>query len=109
MREPIGVLHLVDCLNVGGTERQMFELVRGLDRRDPDKLRVVPNGIDVAAFDARARREPDPPLPALGAHEARMVMVASMHLPDKGHGDLLEAAALLKTRGRRPQLLIVSD
>src|SRR5438445_731674 len=28
----IGVLHVVDCLNVGGTERQLFELVRRLDR-----------------------------------------------------------------------------
>jgi glycosyltransferase involved in cell wall biosynthesis len=36
-------------------------------------------------------------------------MVASMHLPDKGHGDLLEAAALLKQRGILPQWLIVSD
>ena len=26
-REPIGVLHVVDCLNVGGTERQLFELI----------------------------------------------------------------------------------
>src|SRR5258708_5864686 len=32
MAEPIGVLHVVDCLNVGGTERQLFELVRRLDR-----------------------------------------------------------------------------
>src|SRR5579863_3301769 len=28
----IGVLHVVDCLNVGGTERQLFELLRRLDR-----------------------------------------------------------------------------
>src|SRR3954463_12340822 len=32
MAEPIGVLHVVDCLNVGGTERQLFELVRRVDR-----------------------------------------------------------------------------
>src|SRR3954465_11563971 len=30
--ERIGVLHVVDCLNVGGTERQLFELLRRLDR-----------------------------------------------------------------------------
>src|SRR3954465_10455958 len=33
MPEPRSVLHVVDCLNVGGTERQMFELLRRLDRR----------------------------------------------------------------------------
>src|SRR5262249_16807077 len=32
MAEPIGVLHVVDCLNVGGTERQLFELLRRMDR-----------------------------------------------------------------------------
>lgn len=30
---PVPVLHVVDCLNVGGTERQFFELLRRLDRR----------------------------------------------------------------------------
>ncbi|HEX9101402.1 MAG TPA: glycosyltransferase, partial [Polyangia bacterium] len=33
MAEPIGILHVVDCLNVGGTERQLFELLRRTDRR----------------------------------------------------------------------------
>ncbi|MCA1664037.1 MAG: glycosyltransferase, partial [Myxococcales bacterium] len=32
MGERIGVLHVVDCLNVGGTERQLFELIRRQDR-----------------------------------------------------------------------------
>jgi L-malate glycosyltransferase len=235
MAEPIGVLHVVDCLNVGGTERQMFELLRRLDRarftplvacfkakgellpslcalgirpvefalggslarprtalqiarmarlcrvnnvrivhahdfysnlvgvsaarlagarviasrrdlghwlsplqrralklalwaadrvianaaavaelvltrelRDGRKLHVVPNGIDLAAFDARTQREPHPALPDAGGR-ARVVMVASMHLPDKGHGDLIEAAAQLKARGLSAQWLIVSD
>jgi glycosyltransferase involved in cell wall biosynthesis len=239
MAEPVAVLHLVDCLNVGGTERQLFELLRRLDRtrfrpliacfksggelhphlcemglppiefplrgslaqantavqvtrmallckrrnvrilhahdfysnvvgvaaaqlagaraiasrRDlahwlgatqrqalrlvcrmadavianatavatqtarefgvaGDRLRVVPNGIDVAHFDRQASRAPDPPLPALSSRpEAvpRVCMVASMHMPDKGHADLLDAAAILKARGRRAQYLLVSD
>src|SRR4051794_4119374 len=222
MVEPLGVLHVVDCLNVGGTERQMFELLRRLDRRrwrpmvatfkqggellpnlrsigiepivfdlggsltrpeaalavaklawlirrenirivhahdfysnvigiaaatvarvrsiasrrdlahwlnplqrkllsvalslsdcvianaeavgervkndeavPPWKLRVVPNGIDVVRFDELAARDPDPALPKLAKGKKRVVMVASMHLPDKGHADLLDAAALL--------------
>jgi glycosyltransferase involved in cell wall biosynthesis len=36
-------------------------------------------------------------------------MVASMHLPDKGHDDLLQAVAILKERGVTAQWLIVSD
>jgi L-malate glycosyltransferase len=232
MRERIGVLHVVDCLNVGGTERQLFELIRRVDRRrfrplvacfkakgellprlrelgiEPiefplggtlmnaatayqigrmailcriegvkiihahdfysnligvsaaqvagvraiasrrdlghwltpiqkralklimrrsdhvianavavgdlvtrtegvpqEKLLVVPNGIDVHLFDATAAK--DPQLPA--TDRPRIAMVASMHLPDKGHGDLLEAAAILKARGVTAQWLIVSD
>lgn len=236
MAEPIGVLHLVDCLNIGGTERQLFELVRRLDRRRyrsfvacfneggeldpmlrdlgiapfglplhgtlarpntvlqilrlalacrknrvrilhahdfysnligvaaarlagiraiasrrdlghwlsprhhrvlrialkhadrvlanahavgrlvlseeevaPPKLRVIPNGIDLTRFDALARRAPDPPL--LPAHPGvpRLCAVASMHLPDKGHGDLLDAAAALEARGVRVEWLLLSD
>jgi glycosyltransferase involved in cell wall biosynthesis len=233
---PIGVLHVVDCLNVGGTERQLFELLRRLDRRrfrplvacfksggelhprlvemgltpiefplrgslaQPNtavqitrmallcrrenvqvvhahdfysnligvaaamlagarviasrrdlahwlspgqrqglrlscrladavianaaavaeqtatelgvpggKLHVVPNGIDVAHFDAQAFHAPEPLLPAAPVALPRVAMVGSMHLPDKGHADLLEAAAILKQRGVRAQYLLISD
>jgi glycosyltransferase involved in cell wall biosynthesis len=236
MAEPIAVLHVVDCLNVGGTERQLFELVRRLDRRrfhpliacfksggelqphlralgleplefplrgtlaqvntayqigrmallckrtntrivhahdfysnligvaaatlagarsiasrrdlahwlgatqrralslacrvadavvanadavaeqaerdfavDPAKVYRVPNGIDTAEFDRQALRAPNPPLPAAPVGSARVCMVGSMHLRDKGHGDLLCAAAILKSQGVRAQYLLVSD
>lgn len=236
MAEPVGVLHIVDCLNVGGTERQLFELLRRTDRRRyrpllacfkpggellpslraldiepvvfplrgslaqantalqvariamlirqndirvvhahdfysnvmgvaaasvagarsiasrrdlahwlggtqrkmlrlacrvadavvanagavaeqtarefgvPDaKLHVVPNGIDVAHFELQAFHTPDPILPAGDVSVPRVCMVGSMHLPDKGHADLLEAAAMVKARGLRAQYLFVSD
>ena len=236
MAEPIGVLHVVDCLNVGGTERQLFELLRRLDRarfrpllatfkpggellpalrelgiepfvfplrgslvqantamqvarmamlirnenvrvvhahdfyanvigvaaasltgarsiasrrdlahwlggtqrkalrlacrmadavvanaaavaeqtaRDfsvaATKMHVVPNGIDVEHFDLQAFKTPDPLLPPGDVAIPRVTMVGSMHLPDKGHGDLLQAAAILKARGVRAQFLLVSD
>jgi len=70
---------------------------------------VVPNGIDVARFDLSAFRTPDPPLPPGDVAIPRVAMVGSMHRPDKGHGDLLEAAAILKARGVRAQLVLVSD
>jgi glycosyltransferase involved in cell wall biosynthesis len=234
--QPIGVLHVVDCLNVGGTERQLFELLRRIDRRryrplvacfkqggellprlveiglppiefplrgslaqantgyqiarmallcrreniriihahdfysnligvaaaslcgaksiasrrdlahwltptqrqalrfvckmadavvanagavaqqterelgvDPASLHVIPNGIDVAQFDLQAFKTPDPLLPPAPVTLPRIVTVGSMHLPDKGHGDLLQAAALLKQRGVRAQWILVSD
>ena len=72
------------------------------------KLQVVPNGIDMAHFDLQAFAAPAPPLPpAIGL--PRVCMVGAMHLPDKGHADLLAAAAVLKTRGVRAQYLLVSD
>jgi glycosyltransferase involved in cell wall biosynthesis len=74
-----------------------------------DKLRIVPNGIDVASFDEQARRAPDSPLPDAPPGRPRIAMVASMHLPDKGHADLLAAAAQLKRAGTRAQWLLVSD
>jgi glycosyltransferase involved in cell wall biosynthesis len=76
---------------------------------DAHKLHVVPNGIDVARFDVEALRAPAPPLPPGDVARPRVLMVGSMHLPDKGHADLLDAAALLKRRGITPQWLLVSD
>jgi len=74
-----------------------------------DKLRVVPNGIDVAHFDRQAFHTPDPPLPAVPVAVPRVCMVGSMQRPDKGHADLLAAAAILESRGVHAQYLLVSD
>jgi L-malate glycosyltransferase len=73
------------------------------------KMRVIPNGIDVENFDMKAFRTPDPLLPAGDVAIPRVCMVGSMHLPDKGHADLLKAAAILKARNVRAQFLLVSD
>lgn len=76
---------------------------------DGDKLHVIHNGIDVEHFDTQAFKTPEPLLPAAPALLPRVTMVGSMHLPDKGHAELLEAAAILKQRGLRAQYLFVSD
>jgi L-malate glycosyltransferase len=75
------------------------------------RVRVVPNGIDLARFDAEARRAPDPPLPpALARRGAPIVAVVSnMNLPDKGHRDLLSAAARLAMRGHPIRLALIGD
>ncbi len=75
----------------------------------PDRVCLVPNGIDLAGFDARAALAPSPHLPESPAHFRRVAMVGNMERPHKGHADLLDAAALLKARGQRAQWLIPSD
>ncbi|HZS36400.1 MAG TPA: glycosyltransferase [Polyangia bacterium] len=103
-------LKLSDC--VIANARAVGELVLASEFVRADKLRVVPNGIDVAAFDERARPEPDPALPSsrnAGGKLPQVAMIAAMHLPDKGHADLLEAAAQLAARGLEADWLILSD
>jgi glycosyltransferase involved in cell wall biosynthesis len=72
-----------------------------------EKLRVVPNGIDLARFDEEMRKAPDPPLPE--SNLPTVAVVANLHLPAKGQADLLEAAELLAQRGRRIRVLVVGD
>lgn len=95
-----------------------------------ERVTLIPNGLDLERFDAELRLAPVPPLdltagaqkeaaetegaPAQAPIAAPIIapivaMVANMHLPDKGHGDLLTAVALLRERGRRLKVLFVGD
>lgn len=73
---------------------------------DESKLKVVFNGVDVARF------APSLPDAALGCElglpkqDPVIGMVANLNVY-KGHADLLEAAAMLRARGRRFTLLFV--
>src|SRR5262249_37299839 len=70
----------------------------------PDKVKVIPNGIDSAVFYPRNRSEcrekhgfaPDRPL----------VLSAGALVERKGHHRIIEAVASLAVRGVRPQLAI---
>ncbi len=73
----------------------------------PERVRLVPNGLDLAQFDADASNSPDPPLPE--APHPTVAVVSNLNLPDKGHADLLEAAARLAAAGRPITLLLVGD
>ncbi len=65
-------------------------------------MHVIPNGIDVENFDLRGvQARPTRCLPPGAVALPRVAMVGSMHLPDKGHADLLEAAAIAQG-ARRP-------
>jgi len=71
-------------------------------------LVVVNNGVDVEAFDREAELEPDPAVDALAPTRQRpaIVCVANMNDPAKGHADLLEALATMRTS---PALLLIGD
>jgi L-malate glycosyltransferase len=74
----------------------------------PETVVVVNNAVDVEAFDREALLEPDPTVEALAA-ERRMpvvVCVANMNDRAKGHADLLEALAMMRTTAA---LLLVGD
>jgi glycosyltransferase involved in cell wall biosynthesis len=74
-----------------------------------DRICVIHNGIDVGAFDREAAAAHAADL-ASGRDSAPVIaMLGSMHLPDKGHGDLLEAADRLRQRGRRVTWWLASD
>jgi glycosyltransferase involved in cell wall biosynthesis len=95
--------HRVVC-NAEAIARQ----VAADDAVDPARLRVIPNGIDLARFD-RERAHPLLPLPPRRPGVPRVAMLASMNLPDKGQGDLIDAAARLQRAGRRVEWLLIGD
>jgi glycosyltransferase involved in cell wall biosynthesis len=71
-----------------------------------ERVSVVRNGVDLAAFDALAARPPAEPVP-----DARptVVNVANMHHPVKGQEDLLVAMREVVRRVRDAQLVLVGD
>ena len=72
-----------------------------------ERVVVVRNGVDLAAFDALLARPPREPLPEAG--RPTVVNVANMHHPVKGQEDLLVAFAEVTRRVPGAQLLLVGD
>ena len=60
-----------------------------------DAIHVIPNGIDVAAFDRDAERPLLAPLPERRATAKRAAVIGNMDRAHKGHGDVLVAASKL--------------
>ena len=63
----------------------------------PSKLAIVPNGLDVAAFDTAAHTVAAP-APLGDGGSPTVLTIARMTYPAKGHDDLLRAAALVRAR-----------
>jgi glycosyltransferase involved in cell wall biosynthesis len=72
---------------------------------EPDRIVVVRNGLDVEAFDAEARRAPEPPVPEPGG----IVCIANMHHPVKGQTDLLLAMKEVLRARPEAHLVLVGD
>lgn len=72
----------------------------------PGRIAIVPNGLDLDRFDALAAAPPAVPLPPA---ELLVVKVARMRHEDKGHDDLLHAAALARARAPGLRYLLVGD
>lgn len=65
------------------------------DHISPAKFAIVPNGIDVAAFDVAARTL-YAPAPMADGGRPTVLTVARLTYPAKGHDDLIRAAALVR-------------
>ncbi|HXN41850.1 MAG TPA: glycosyltransferase, partial [Myxococcaceae bacterium] len=73
-----------------------------------ERVSVIYNGIDIAAFDRRVRQEPSLPLPATGSAPVA-VLVANMIDPVKRQEDFLQAIAEVRTRFPELQAFLVGD
>lgn len=72
----------------------------------PERVRVVPNGLDVEAFDREARRSPMPALDHVGPV---VTLVANMKHDLKGHDDFLNAALLVRKADENVRFLLIGD
>lgn len=71
----------------------------------PERVALVRNGLDLAAFDRAAAAPPAAP----GPEGPRVVNVANMHHPVKGQEDLLAAFREVARAAPRARLLLVGD
>lgn len=73
-----------------------------------ERVSVIPNGLDLARFDARVRAGLSAPLPDTGGAPV-VVHVANMNHPVKRQEDLFQALALLRREGRVLHAFLVGD
>ena len=74
----------------------------------PEKISVIPNGLDLARFDQRMREGLQAPLPDTHG-EPVVVHVANMNHPVKRQEDLLQALATVRRQGKALHAFLVGD
>ncbi|MCI0570817.1 MAG: glycosyltransferase [Myxococcaceae bacterium] len=74
----------------------------------PARVSVIPNGLDLARFDARMRDGLVAPLPDTAGAPV-VVHVANMNHPVKRQGDLLDALRTVRARGVNLHAFLVGD
>lgn len=78
------------------------------DGFDSSKIRVIHNGVDAERFtpgQQASRRG----LPSISSHHRLIAMVANMHLPVKGHSDLIAAAHTVCHSHPDVRFLLIGD
>jgi glycosyltransferase involved in cell wall biosynthesis len=101
-----GLTRMADHV-VGNAEaiRRMLVEEEGLPE---ERVSVIPNGLDLSRFDARAREGLKAPLP--DTHGAPVVVhVANMNHPVKRQEDLLRALAMVRLKGHVLHAFLVGD
>jgi glycosyltransferase involved in cell wall biosynthesis len=78
------------------------------ERIPPQRISLIYNGIDIAAFDARAKQGIQSPLPSTGGAPIA-VLVANMEHEVKRQEDFLEALALARAQSPSLQGFLVGD
>lgn len=77
---------------------------------DPRSLVLLENGVDVAAIDGAATLEREALVPGIAPEEPLLVSVGRMDADEaKGFPDLLEALAILRSRGAAFRALLVGE
>ncbi len=101
-----GLTQLADHV-VGNAEaiRRMLVEEEGLP---PERVSVIPNGLDLKRFDARVREGLKAPLPDTKGAPV-VVHVANMNHPVKRQEDLLRALARLRREGHTLNAFLVGD
>jgi len=79
-----------------------------VEKFPPDKVRVIPNGINVNRFQPRADRERVRSSLGLGPQNQAVGIVAALR-PEKNHELFLQTAAMLRTRHPQAKFLIIGD
>lgn len=76
---------------------------------EPSRIVVIPNGLDLEAFDAAWAMAPGEDVPADVLNAPLIVLVGNMQLALKGHATFLQAAALVARKHPTARFALIGD